>query len=118
MKVPLDPEKMNQEILREVERQSKQMGAVDLNGKGSLGDTAQLFRMTAEAKLQAVLEYVEHLLSNGVKFLVFGHHHLMLDALQQKLQKLNTGFINEGGDDGGDDEGDDGGDDEGDEGDE
>ena len=93
MKVPLDPEKMNQEILREVERQSKQMGAVDLNGKGSLGDTAQLFRMTAEAKLQAVLEYVEHLLSNGVKFLVFGHHHLMLDALQQKLQKLNTGFI-------------------------
>lgn len=93
MKVPLDPEKMNQEILREVERQTKEMGSVDFSKGFPLGEMPQLFRMTAEAKLEAVLEYVAHLLNNGVKFLVFGHHHLVLDALQDKLQKLKTGFI-------------------------
>ncbi|CAJ1445314.1 unnamed protein product [Effrenium voratum] len=93
VKVPLDPEKMNQETLKEAERQSRQMGPSDFVASKGLGDCAQLFRLTAEAKLGAVLEYVEHLLSTGAKFLLFGHHHLVLDAVQAKLQRMHCGHI-------------------------
>ncbi|CAJ1351969.1 unnamed protein product [Effrenium voratum] len=93
VKVPLDPEKMNQETLKEAERQSRQMGPSDFVASKGLGDCAQLFRLTAEAKLGAVLEYVEHLLSTGAKFLLFGHHHLVLDAVQGKLQRMHCGHI-------------------------
>ncbi|CAE7744436.1 Zranb3 [Symbiodinium sp. CCMP2592] len=95
MRVPLDPEKMSQEKLRDVERRTRQMGNVDFssgNGK-ALGDTAQLFRDTAEAKLAAVLDYVEHLLSLETKFLIFGHHRLVLDALEDKLKRAHYGYI-------------------------
>ncbi|CAE7224482.1 Zranb3, partial [Symbiodinium pilosum] len=93
MRIPLDPEKMNQDILREVERRCRQMGPVDFNSGKALGDSAQLFRLTAEAKLASVLDYVEHLLSLGTKFLIFGHHHLVLDAVEQKLQRAHYGHI-------------------------
>lgn len=96
MKVPLDPESINQDTLREVERQTRELGPIDLSTitKGaSVGNFAKLFRMTAQAKLGAVLEYVEHLLSNGLKFLIFGHHHLVLDAISEKLKRLKFGYI-------------------------
>ncbi|CAE7933874.1 Zranb3 [Symbiodinium sp. KB8] len=93
MRVPLDPEKMSQEKLRDVERRTRQMGNVDFNSGKALGDTAQLFRDTAEAKLAAVLDYVEHLLSLETKFLIFGHHRLVLDALEEKLKRAKFGYI-------------------------
>jgi len=93
MRIPLDPEKMNQDTLREVERRTRQMGAVDFSSGKALGDSAQLFRQTAEAKLGAVLDYVEHLLSLNVKFLLFGHHHLVLDAVEEKLTRAHYGHI-------------------------
>ncbi|CAE7588107.1 ZRANB3 [Symbiodinium natans] len=93
MRVPLDPEKMDQDTLREVERRSRQLGEVDFSSGKALGDIAQLFRQTTEAKKAAVLDYVEHLLSLGTKFLIFGHHHLMLDALEEKLQRAHYGYI-------------------------
>ncbi|CAE7040157.1 Zranb3 [Symbiodinium sp. CCMP2456] len=93
MRVPLDPEKMSQEKLRDVERRTRQMGSVDFSSGKALGDTAQLFRDTAEAKLAAVLDYVEHLLSLETKFLIFGHHRLVLDALEEKLQRAKFGYI-------------------------
>eukprot|EP00928_Gymnodinium_smaydae_P020340 TRINITY_DN17862_c2_g3_i1.p1 TRINITY_DN17862_c2_g3~~TRINITY_DN17862_c2_g3_i1.p1 ORF type:complete len:1002 (-),score=158.87 TRINITY_DN17862_c2_g3_i1:120-3041(-) len=42
----------------------------------------QMYAATAEAKLDAACEYVEDLLQSGCKFLVFAHHHIMLDALE------------------------------------
>jgi len=98
MKVPLDPEKMNQDTLKEVERRVKQMGPasslkVGEDGNGALGDSAQLFRLTAEAKLGAVLDYVEHLLELNVKFLIFGHHHVTLNAVESKLRDMKTKSI-------------------------
>ncbi|GCB84085.1 hypothetical protein scyTo_0024848, partial [Scyliorhinus torazame] len=40
------------------------------------------YNRTAEAKVRSIIEYVSDLLESGRdKFLVFGHHRLVLDAL-------------------------------------
>ena len=64
MRVPLDPERMDQETLREVQRRVQKMDAsheqdadgIRLDDDGL--NMPELFRLTAEAKLGAVLEYV------------------------------------------------------------
>merc|ERR1719203_1158268 len=50
----------------------------------------QLFRRTAEAKIGAVVEYVEHLLQLRMKFLLFGHHRATLDVLEGRLNELGV----------------------------
>lgn len=97
MRISLDPEKMNQEVLREVERRMKAMkGSIEeLEGSSSNCDVniSQLFRLTADAKIAASLEYVEHLIRLGIKFLLFAHHHSTLDALERKIVELKTDLI-------------------------
>ncbi|XP_048866570.1 SWI/SNF-related matrix-associated actin-dependent regulator of chromatin subfamily A-like protein 1 isoform X2 [Brienomyrus brachyistius] len=49
---------------------------------------------TAEAKTQAVIEYMMDLLECGrEKFLVFAHHKLMLDSITKELGKKNITYI-------------------------
>jgi SNF2 family DNA or RNA helicase len=53
----------------------------------------ECFKLTAEAKLEGVSDYVEYLLSNDLKFLIFAHHHVMLDAVEAKVKSVNTKYI-------------------------
>eukprot|EP00929_Paragymnodinium_shiwhaense_P112565 TRINITY_DN80811_c0_g1_i1.p1 TRINITY_DN80811_c0_g1~~TRINITY_DN80811_c0_g1_i1.p1 ORF type:complete len:743 (-),score=119.40 TRINITY_DN80811_c0_g1_i1:193-2421(-) len=53
----------------------------------------KLFQATAVAKLDSVAAYIEHLLICGLKFLVFAHHYVMLDALQKRLDKLRASYV-------------------------
>jgi len=101
MRVPLDPDKMNQELLREVEKHTRVVRK-DVEGfiadasrfqPQNQGKTAELFRMTAEAKVGAVLDYMDHLLELRAKFLIFGHHHCVLDSLERRLRELGAGFV-------------------------
>uniref|UniRef100_A0A3Q3K5K4 SWI/SNF-related matrix-associated actin-dependent regulator of chromatin subfamily A-like protein 1 n=1 Tax=Monopterus albus TaxID=43700 RepID=A0A3Q3K5K4_MONAL len=49
---------------------------------------------TAEAKLQAIMEYITDMLECGrEKFLVFAHHKLVLDHITSELGKKNVNFI-------------------------
>ncbi|XP_072572700.1 SWI/SNF-related matrix-associated actin-dependent regulator of chromatin subfamily A-like protein 1 [Paramormyrops kingsleyae] len=49
---------------------------------------------TAEAKTQAVMEYMMDLLECGrEKFLVFAHHKLMLDSITKELGEKNISYI-------------------------
>lgn len=89
MRVPLDPERMDQDVLRDVERRMKLIGPANtaelFKGGSQNCNLPELFRLTAQAKVGAVIDYVDHLLQMGTKFLLFAHHHAMLDALEQKL---------------------------------
>uniref|UniRef100_A0A3Q4MWS3 SWI/SNF-related matrix-associated actin-dependent regulator of chromatin subfamily A-like protein 1 n=1 Tax=Neolamprologus brichardi TaxID=32507 RepID=A0A3Q4MWS3_NEOBR len=52
------------------------------------------YNHTAEAKLQAIMEYIIDMLECGrEKFLVFAHHKLILDHITTELGKKNVGFI-------------------------
>ena len=39
------------------------------------------YRLSGEAKVQGSLEFINHLLDNGVKFIVFGYHLNVLDTI-------------------------------------
>ncbi|KAM9344111.1 SWI/SNF-related matrix-associated actin-dependent regulator of chromatin subfamily A-like protein 1 [Pholidichthys leucotaenia] len=52
------------------------------------------YNHTAEAKLQAIMEYIVDMLECGrEKFLVFAHHKLVLDHITTELGKKNVTFI-------------------------
>ncbi|KAK2839698.1 hypothetical protein Q5P01_013438 [Channa striata] len=52
------------------------------------------YNHTAEAKLQAIIEYIIDMLECGrEKFLVFAHHKLVLDHITSELGKKNISFI-------------------------
>ncbi|KAK1902864.1 SWI/SNF-related matrix-associated actin-dependent regulator of chromatin subfamily A-like [Dissostichus eleginoides] len=52
------------------------------------------YNHTAEAKLQAIMEYITDMLECGrEKFLVFAHHRLVLDHISSELGKKNVSFI-------------------------
>ncbi|XP_035460497.2 SWI/SNF-related matrix-associated actin-dependent regulator of chromatin subfamily A-like protein 1 isoform X2 [Scophthalmus maximus] len=52
------------------------------------------YNHTAEAKLQAIMEYITDMLECGrEKFLVFAHHKLVLDHIASELGKKGVDFI-------------------------
>lgn len=53
----------------------------------------QLYVETCHAKIAPVCEYVLDLLQGGCKFLIFGHHMAMLDALEEAVRGRNVKYI-------------------------
>jgi len=63
------------------------------SGKDKRGALLQYFAATSEAKTKAVLEYISDFLEGEAKFILFGHHQLMLNAISQMLHKKKVSFI-------------------------
>ncbi|KAK9934159.1 hypothetical protein M0R45_021312 [Rubus argutus] len=53
----------------------------------------KIYTDSAEAKIPAVLDYLETVTEAGCKFLVFAHHQSMIDAIYQFLLKKQVGCI-------------------------
>ncbi|KAL6841754.1 hypothetical protein ACP4OV_028266 [Aristida adscensionis] len=53
----------------------------------------KLFTESAEAKIPAVLDYLGTMIEADCKFLVFAHHQVMIDAIQQYLLKKKVECI-------------------------
>jgi superfamily II DNA or RNA helicase len=51
------------------------------------------YKLTAQAKIKGVCEYVSYLIQSDCKFLVFAHHLEMLDAIEQQVVKEKAKFI-------------------------
>ncbi|CAM6083418.1 unnamed protein product [Calypogeia fissa] len=54
---------------------------------------SQIYSESAEAKLPAVQDYLTTMIEASCKFLVFAHHHCMLEGIQELLQKKKVKFI-------------------------
>ncbi|CAE7863622.1 Zranb3 [Symbiodinium microadriaticum] len=107
MRVPLDPEKMSQEKLRDVERRTRQMGNVDFNSGKALGDTAQLFRDTAEVTIVwywmqvAQCDMLGGFAGQALNTTVYDHQAQLQQsfesygsiALEEKLKRAKFGYI-------------------------
>ncbi|CAE7249033.1 DNAH6 [Symbiodinium pilosum] len=74
-------------------QRSKEMGEQGEQGGQGNAAATELFRLTGLAKVEAVAEYVQYLVEAQCRFLLFAHHQAVMDTLQQKLEKLKTGFI-------------------------
>lgn len=53
----------------------------------------KIYTDSAEAKIPAVLNYLETVIEAGCKFLVFAHHQPMIDAIDQFFQKKKVNCI-------------------------
>lgn len=101
-KIPLEIKdkvgiKKIQEILADQNCQLDCSG-VDENDSSS-SSMCNLHKLTCEIKINPVQEYIEYLLEyNDDKYVIFGHHHVMLDAIESVLlKKRKTGTCNSGG---------------------
>jgi len=97
-RIALAPDKLDSSKMKEVKEciQEQKALAEEAAASGSAGvpmAVSQTFKLTAEAKMESVAKYIEYLLSNEIKFLLFAHHHVMLDRLEKKLRDLSTDFI-------------------------
>eukprot|EP00696_Hemimastix_kukwesjijk_P010331 gnl/Hemi2/23027_TR7710_c0_g1_i1.p1 gnl/Hemi2/23027_TR7710_c0_g1~~gnl/Hemi2/23027_TR7710_c0_g1_i1.p1 ORF type:complete len:780 (+),score=147.86 gnl/Hemi2/23027_TR7710_c0_g1_i1:118-2457(+) len=52
-----------------------------------------MFQVTGDAKIEAVLEYIDMVRENGVRFLVFSHHQVVLHAIDKHLEKHGVNHI-------------------------
>ncbi|KAH8584082.1 HARP like SWI SNF ATpase [Cryptosporidium sp. chipmunk genotype I] len=65
---------------------------------GSSSSMCNLHKLTCEIKINPVQEYIEYLLEyNDDKYVIFGHHHVMLDAIESVLLKKRKTACNSGG---------------------
>ena len=51
------------------------------------------YRLTGEAKVKGVCEFLETLSENGAKFLIFAHHKTVIDEIQKYLQQKKIGHV-------------------------
>ena len=64
------------------------------DGKESINNLfSKIYMLTAEAKANGVKEYIHYLIDNKCKFLIFAHHKIMLDAIEEEVQKLKVDYI-------------------------
>lgn len=95
-RITLDSSKLDKAKMSEVARLMSENETVEVETDDDhriQGQIMQIYRATAEAKIEGVNDYVEYLVSNDLKFLVFAHHHSVLDGIQQKLDALDVKHI-------------------------
>ena len=51
------------------------------------------YRLTGEAKVKGVCEFIETLSENGAKFLIFAHHRNVMDEIQSFLKQKKIGHV-------------------------
>ena len=53
-----------------------------------IGGFMTAYRLTGEAKVKGVCEFMETLAENGAKFLVFAHHQSVMDELNDESKTV------------------------------
>uniref|UniRef100_A0A182K0M5 SWI/SNF-related matrix-associated actin-dependent regulator of chromatin subfamily A-like protein 1 n=1 Tax=Anopheles christyi TaxID=43041 RepID=A0A182K0M5_9DIPT len=79
----------------EVEDNMNSYAADYSSSKGRQRDEALIkyYSVTAEAKAPAVCAYLKEVVKEKKKFIVFAHHHSMLNAIEKSLSKQKVDFI-------------------------
>lgn len=51
------------------------------------------FRLSGEAKCKGIRDFIETLIENNCKFLIFAHHISVMDNIEQYVQSQKVGYI-------------------------
>lgn len=51
------------------------------------------YRLTGMAKIGGITDFMETLLENNCKFIVFAHHLAVLNGIEEFVKKSKTGYI-------------------------
>ncbi|XP_066137618.1 SWI/SNF-related matrix-associated actin-dependent regulator of chromatin subfamily A-like protein 1 isoform X1 [Euwallacea fornicatus] len=91
VKLDLNLNRLNEEDRKRLESLSTQFSSVKSRDKHALLLT--FFSETAKIKIPAVCAFVEKVLASKTKFLIFAHHHNMLDAIQKVITFKNCKYV-------------------------
>ncbi|TNN03096.1 hypothetical protein fugu_000125 [Takifugu bimaculatus] len=92
--VTVTTDSINSRIKAALSAAAKQLSKGHRNKKEEKEALLVFYNHTAEAKLQAIMEYITDMLEGGrEKFLVFAHHKLVLDHITAELEKKNASYI-------------------------
>ena len=53
----------------------------------------EAYKLTGQAKIEGIKEFIENLIENDVKFLLFAHHTNILDAYEEFCIKKSIKYI-------------------------
>ncbi|GIX61227.1 DNA helicase, putative [Babesia caballi] len=84
------PIELPAKFLRETKQALSEEYRVDGEPRASM---QEVFRLTGEAKVKAVCEYISHLLQSSVKFIIFAHHRSVLDAIEATLKQQSCNYM-------------------------
>lgn len=94
------PAKIRQVIVIEPEMNNRSMDAfakklnhATINGADKRSTLLAYFAETGKAKVNSICKYVEQLISQEKKFLIFAHHKYVLDAISDTLEKNKTYYV-------------------------
>lgn len=51
------------------------------------------YRLTGESKVQGITDFMETLIENNCKFIVFAHHQAVMDALEEFTRTKKVGYV-------------------------
>ncbi|XP_056168325.1 uncharacterized protein LOC115690629 isoform X11 [Syzygium oleosum] len=97
MKATVMIRRLKKEVLSELPVKRRQQVFLDLANKDMKRINAlfcEIYTDSAEAKIPAVLDYLETVVEAGCKFLIFAHHQPMIEAIHEfLLKKKKVGCI-------------------------
>lgn len=53
----------------------------------------QAYRLTGESKVDGITDFIDTLIDNNCKFIVFAHHLTVLDGLEEFVRTKKIGYI-------------------------
>ncbi|XP_012285724.1 SWI/SNF-related matrix-associated actin-dependent regulator of chromatin subfamily A-like protein 1 [Orussus abietinus] len=78
---------------KELQKMSKNLNIKNLKGFDKQNAFIEYYNISSKAKIKAVCNYVTDLLESGKKFLIFGHHHTLLDAICEVVTSKKIQYI-------------------------
>ena len=84
----LKTEKEKEEEKNGIENKTK-----DKDGESVLNKFSKAYSITGQAKLPGIKDYVNYLVDNSCKFLIFAHHEEILDAIEEVISDDKVDYI-------------------------
>ena len=91
-KLGINIDDLKTEKEKEEEKNNKEKEK-DSEEESILNRFSKAYSMTGEAKLPGIIDYVNYLVDNSCKFLIFAHHTEILDAIEEVIIKDKISYI-------------------------
>ena len=74
-------------------KEQKETKSQNENSEDILSCFNKTFSLTGKAKIPGILDYVNYLIDNSCKFLIFAHHMEVLDSIENEILKSKISYI-------------------------
>ena len=92
-KLGINIEDLKTEKEKEEENNGKENNTKSKEEESVLNKFSKAYSITGEAKLPGIKDYVNYLVDNSCKFLIFAHHAEILDAIEEVIKNDNVDYI-------------------------